>query len=355
MLIFVTWATTESVADAMRIDIILNAGFTAGQVSELCQLADRYDGIQTVWVSSFPGRRDPALTVAATAGDTRRVRLGTMPVSPYEVHPLRLADQLLTLNELTAGRAAILIGGLGRSVARLTGLEPSRRVTAVRDCVAILKGLSPDQPLNHEGSVYRLVEYQPEWATTEPAPLIYVGSTGPQMLRMAAGVADGVMMSDVPLTRMPEVMAPIQAGHPPVDFRINNFFAWHVKTDRDAAMAEARRELAWRGLLKTWYTSTFMDPQDAGFVEANWGAFMQAFLKRTDVIEGVPEAIVGKLVDNLTFAGGPQDIDRIADELHGFAAAGQNEVALKVHDQPEEAIRLIGERLVPAMQSRVSG
>lgn len=336
----------------MRIDVILNAGFTAAQVAELCQLADQYDGIHTVWVSSFPGRRDPALTIAATAAATRRIRLGTMPVSPYEVHPLRLADQLLTLNELTAGRAAILIGGLGRSVARLTGLQPARRITAVRDCVAILKSASADQPLHHEGEVYQLVDYQPEWATTRPPPLVYVGSTGPQMLRMAAGVADGVMMSDVPLTRMPEVMAHIRAGDPPDGFRINNFFAWHVKTDREAAMAEARRELAWRGLLKTWYTSTFMDPDDAEFVEASWGAFMQAFLKRTDVIEGVPEAIVGKLVENLTFAGGPQDIDRIAAELHAFAAAGQNEVALKVHDQPDEAIRLIGERLIPAVQSR---
>lgn len=337
----------------MKIDVILEAGLPADRVEALGQQAEKY-GIQTLWVSSFPSRRDPIPALALLARATRRLRLGTLPMSPWEVHPLRMADQLLTLNELSGGRATLLVGGLGHSVARVTGLEPTRRVTAVGDTLRILKGLRPDVMLNYEGDLYSLKNYQAEWANTQPQPRIYAGATFHKMMRMAAGVADGAMMSDVPLQRLPEVMGWVSEGlarseRQRADFRLNNFMAWHVKTDRATAMAEARRELIWRGLLMTWFTGLFLDPADAALVEEKRPAFLQAFLSRSDRIEGVPEAVIDKLVANMTLTGDPGDIDGIARHLKTLESAGLDEVALRLHDDPEEGLRLIGERLVPAM------
>ncbi|MBL8223999.1 MAG: LLM class flavin-dependent oxidoreductase [Chromatiales bacterium] len=337
----------------MDIDIILGAGHTAAQVEELGALAED-SGIHTLWVSSFPGERDAWLSLPGLARQTRRLRLGVLPVSPYESHPLRLLETLYTLNEQAGGRASVLVGGLGRSVARVTGLKPVRRVAAVRDCVRILTGVRPDRPLDYTGSEFSLTGYQPRWIS-EPRPFVGVGATGPRMLAMAGEFADGVMMSDVPLVRMPEVLGHIDAGlaaggrgrHA---FRVNNFFAWHIGTDREAALADARRELCWRGLLQPWHTAGFLGDEQAAWVEANWPLFLQAFLKRTDRIEGVPEPLVDSLVQNLTFAGGLDDIPRVAAELHAFAEAGLDQVALKVHGNPAEAIRLIGDRLLPAVR-----
>lgn len=336
----------------MKIDIILEAGLPADRVEGLGQLAERY-GIQTLWVASFPSRRDPIPALALLSRCTSRIRLGTLPVSPYEVHPLRIADGLLTLNELSGGRATILVGGLGHSVTRVTGLEPVRRVTAVRDTISILKGLRPDAMLNYEGELYTLKNYQAEWAT-QPPPRIYAGATFQKMMRMAAGIADGTMLSDVPLQRMPQVMGWVHeglvaSGRRRSDFRMNNFMAWHVKADRSKAVAEARRELIWRGLLMTWFTELFLDPADARMVEEKRPAFLQAFLSRSAHIEGVPEAVIGKLVDNMTLTGGPEDIGRIAGHLKALEAAGLDEVSLRLHDEPEEGLRLIGERLLPAL------
>lgn len=336
----------------MKIDIILEAGLPAHRIEALGQLAERY-GIQTLWVASFPSRRDPIPALALLSRCTSRLRLGTLPVSPWEVHPLRIADQLLTLNELSGGRATILIGGLGHSVTRVTGLEPVRRVTAVRDTLRILKGLRPDAMLNYEGEMYTLKNYQAEWAT-QPPPRVYAGATFHKMLRMAAGVADGTMMSDVPLQRMPEVVAWVgeglaRAGRSRGDFRMNNFMAWHVKQDRAAAIAEARRELIWRGLLMPWFTELFLDPADAAMVEAKRPAFLQAFLERSARIEGVPEPVIDKLVENMTLTGDPGDLDRIVRHLKSLEAAGLDEVALRLHDDPEESLAIIGQRLVPGV------
>jgi hypothetical protein len=54
-------------------------------------------------------------------------------------------------------------------------------------------------------------------------------------------------------------------------------------------------------------------------------------------------------VENLTFAGDHSAVDNAIEHLRAFEQAGLAEVALKVHDEPADAIRLIGERVVPAL------
>jgi len=174
------------------------------------------------------------------------------------------------------------------------------------------------------------------------------------MLRMSAAIADGVVMSDVPLSRMAEVIGYIDqgltdAGRDRRDFRINNFFAWHIKENREASMAEARQGLIWRGLLQEWHIATFLNGEECALVEANRPAFLNAFLQRSDRIEGVPDHIVDALVENLTFAGDLAAIDKAIEHLQAYEQAGLGEVALKVHENPADAIRMIGERLVPAL------
>ena len=336
----------------MQIQIFLEAGIPPAQVRALGEQAERA-GIQTLWASSFPGKREPLLCLSALAAAQPGIRIGAVPLSPYETHPLKMAEGLLTLNEMSEGKVSATIGGMGHSVMRVTGMTPQRRVSAVRDCVNIIRAAASGELSNYEGRMYSLQNYQADWLTAPP-PLLYVGANGPQMLRMAGSVADGVMLSDVPVSLMEEVLDHMQAGREGSDFagkplRVANFFAWHIKDDKAAAVAEARIELIWRGLLQPWHTTPVIGAEDAAFIDSKRDNFLQAFLQRTPVIEDVPEHLIEALVDQLTFTGGPDDIDRVAEELQKFAAAGLDEVTLKIHGNAEEAIRLIGERLVPAL------
>jgi alkanesulfonate monooxygenase SsuD/methylene tetrahydromethanopterin reductase-like flavin-dependent oxidoreductase (luciferase family) len=336
----------------LRVQIFLDAGIPPLEVVELGKLAEAA-GVETLWASSFPARREPFMCLTPLAAQQPNMQLGPVPISPFELHPLKIADSLLTLNELSGGNAAITIGGMGHSVMRVTGLTPDRRVRAVRECVEILHAAASGEPVDYQGEIYQLSNYHAYWAEQSP-PFIYVGANGPTMLKMAGRVADGVMLSDVPLSRMDEVKGHMQAGREAAGragdpLKITNFFAWHIKEDRAAAQAEARIEMIWRGLLQAWHTSPFLGDEDAAFIEAHKDNFLQAFLQRSPVIEGVPEHLVQSLVDNLTFTGGPEDIDRVAEHLSEFAAAGQDSVTLKIHGDAKEAISLIGKHLVPAL------
>jgi 5,10-methylenetetrahydromethanopterin reductase len=336
----------------MQVQVFLEAGLPPAHVAELGALAADY-GIDTLWASSFPARREPFMCLAALAAEQRDIRLGAVPISPYELHPLKIADSLLTLNELSGGQAAVTIGGLGHSVMRVTGLVPARRVRAVRECVEILRAAASGEFVDYRGEIYTLQNYQADWLSAAP-PMIYVGANGPAMLKMAGRVADGVMLSDVPLARMPEVMPQLAAGRVAAGradepIFVTNFFAWHIKPDRAAAIAEARMELIWRGLLQPWHTSPFLGDDDAALVDRERDAFLQAFLRRSPNIEGVPEPIIDALVDNLTFSGGPENIDAVAQKLSDLEAAGQDAVTLKVHGDAAEAIHMIGQHLLPAL------
>ncbi|MGI9291310.1 MAG: LLM class flavin-dependent oxidoreductase [Gammaproteobacteria bacterium] len=335
----------------MKVQVFLEAGLPPAAIAELGALAESC-GVDTLWASSFPARREPFMCLSALAAQPGNMRLGAVPVSPFELHPLKIADTLLTLNELSGGRATITVGGMGHSVMRVTGLEPVRRVTAVRECVEILHAAASGEFVNYTGECFSLMNYQADWLTQD-APGIYVGANGPMMLKMAGKVADGVMLSDVPLAHMPEVRGHIQAGVDAAGVtrfpELSNFFAWHIKEDRQQAIDEARMEMIWRGLLQPWHTEPFLGPEDAALVDSKRDAFLQAFLQRTPQIQGVPESVIESLVDNLTFTGGPDDIQSIADRLNEFSEAGLDAVTLKVHGDAHEAIRLIGERLVPAL------
>jgi alkanesulfonate monooxygenase SsuD/methylene tetrahydromethanopterin reductase-like flavin-dependent oxidoreductase (luciferase family) len=183
---------------------------------------------------------------------------------------------------------------------------------------------------------------------------VYAGATFEKMLTMAAAIADGTMLSDAPLGRMPDINRWIKAGLTSggrlrQDFRVNNFMAWHVKKDKQVAVAEARRELVWRGFLLPWFTETFLDPVTARAVEAAKPAFLKAFFSRSPTIEGVPDAVVAQLVDHLTLTGDISDIEAIAGKINAMAAAGLDEVALRLHDDPREGLGIIGEYLLPAL------
>jgi alkanesulfonate monooxygenase SsuD/methylene tetrahydromethanopterin reductase-like flavin-dependent oxidoreductase (luciferase family) len=336
----------------MEIDIILNEFTSPQQALELGSMAERY-GVRGVWSSNYGWSRDAFFTLSLLAHQSRRIRLGPMAISPAELHPLKMANLLFSLNELSRGRAMIMVGG-GGAVLQAIGKKRERMIRGARECLEILKGASPDRMMNYQGEIYKVWGYQPKWYTDAP-PLIYFGSNHPQSRTLSAQLADGLITSDFVVPLMKAFVSKTHeelraAGRKPETFRISNFWAWHIKKDAAASMAEARRELMLRGWLGEQYFAPFLDPDEVGLMRAHERDFLNAFLRSTDVIENVPDALVTKMIRNISFAGGLDQIEPAIETLKAFAAAGLTEIALRVHDEPAEALRLIGERVLPALR-----
>jgi hypothetical protein len=163
------------------------------------------------------------------------------------------------------------------------------------------------------------------------------------------------MMSDFVVPLLKEFVTATHAdlkkfGRSPADFRISNFWAWHIKTDPEASRAEARRELMLRGWLRDKYFAPFLDEDELKIMRDHEQDFLNAFLRGSDVIENVPAPLVDKMIENISFVGGLDQIDAAIDTLKQFADAGLTDIALRVHDNPADAIKLIGARVWPALQ-----
>ena len=92
-----------------------------------------------------------------------------------------------------------------------------------------------------------------------------------------------------------------------------------------------------------------VDADEAQLVLAHSRSFTTAYQQRRPEIEGVPESILKKIVDEGVSASPLAEIDREIERLRQFARAGLNEIALCLYDDPEASIRVIGEQLVPAL------
>jgi hypothetical protein len=162
------------------------------------------------------------------------------------------------------------------------------------------------------------------------------------------------MTSDVIRPLIDDAVATVKGalqehGRSESGFSFNSAIAFHMKEDRAASMREARRELITRAILGEWYLRSFMNEAEVAVVRDNIASFYKAYRAKSHIIEGVPDAILDKLVANLTIAGGPDDLDARIAELQDYAATGVTELCFRAHDDPAFAIRLIGEKIAPAL------
>ena len=147
-------------------------------------------GFDSVWVGDSllaRPRGEPLALLAAIAGATRRVRLGTAVLLPLLRHPVSLAHQVATLDRISGGRVILGIGPgaeLPGTHAELksVGVPSERRVTAMIASIERCRRLwSNEEPG---------IELLPR-PINAVGPPIWYGGSGPRMLRTTGTSFDG--------------------------------------------------------------------------------------------------------------------------------------------------------------------
>ena len=342
----------------MQVDIILEPDLTPAQVAELGMAAERY-GIRALWTSNFFAHWDAFLSAATLAERTQRLLIGPLAVSPFEMHPLKIANSLLSLNEMCGGRAVIAVGAGEGNIDAMHLTKPPKIVRAVREALEIVRGAGRGALANgYKGEDFQInLPCAYGWIHRERPPLVYGTAYRGQMMRMEARVADGVFIGCTPPEVMAEAMAEVnegaakrEAGMAPL--RTNTFWAWHLKRDRKEGYRESRRELAWRARkLDPELLAHVLQPDEVQLVRDHYADCVAAWFDRSGNIKGLPESIPNRLCEYFTSTGGLEDLDREIERFRMFGKAGLTEVALRLHDDPMEGLKIIGEQVVPALRS----
>jgi 5,10-methylenetetrahydromethanopterin reductase len=180
--------------------------FTTADVVNAAMAAE-VAGFDSVWYAEDPYGPDPFTALAAVAGSTRRVRLGTCVISPYTRAWPIIASSFAALDEYSRGRMIIGLG-VGQAWRPLIGerADASGVLHTMRSCVASIAAAVRGDDLIVGGvlplisgrpvSLKRGFNWQP-WGgmrlEREAIP-IHIGTRGPRMLQLAGEVADGLLI-----------------------------------------------------------------------------------------------------------------------------------------------------------------
>ncbi|MFD7917898.1 LLM class flavin-dependent oxidoreductase [Streptomyces sp. NPDC059740] len=131
----------------------------------------------------------PTLTAAATA--TERLRLGTLVTSPNFRHPVTLAKELISLDDVSGGRITLGIGAGGNGFDATTlGQDPwtpRERADRFGEFVPLLDRLLTEDAVSHRGAFYSAEEARNiPGCLQRPRLPFAVAATGPRGLRLAA-------------------------------------------------------------------------------------------------------------------------------------------------------------------------
>jgi alkanesulfonate monooxygenase SsuD/methylene tetrahydromethanopterin reductase-like flavin-dependent oxidoreductase (luciferase family) len=322
----------------MRVGVVLDGRRSAAEIAELARLAETY-GFSHVWLSGGARTKDHFVRLALAAAATRRIRLGPIAVSPFEMHPVHIGLALLTLDEIAPGRACLVLGAGGDLAATLAPPKGDR-VEAVEECLDILRAQAAGGEINYAGAHYRVKGLFSPWSRVAMDRL-YLGANRPRMLRLGARKADGVMVTDMPLGYLGALVARIRAELTEA--------VWNVQDTLAEAERLARRQLAFRlYYIREIASSIGLADAEARELAANQPEMLRAIFGGREPWSP-PPPVAQRVIEHLTLTSDRRGLEGCIGRLLDFERLGLTEIALAPHGDPAAAIKLIGDAVIPAV------
>jgi 5,10-methylenetetrahydromethanopterin reductase len=172
----------------MQLGLMVGGRTVDELVGQVGEVAER--GLHSAWAAQIFGF-DALVGLAVAAREVPGVQLGTAVVPTYPRHPMALAAQALTVQQVSGGRFHLGIGLSHQIVIEsMLGMRWGE-VRHLREYLSILGPLLQDQTVAFEGETLT-AKLTLDVPTVSPPPVL-VAALGPKMLALAGAMADGTV------------------------------------------------------------------------------------------------------------------------------------------------------------------
>jgi alkanesulfonate monooxygenase SsuD/methylene tetrahydromethanopterin reductase-like flavin-dependent oxidoreductase (luciferase family) len=279
--------------------------------------------------------RDCFVSLAQVAAATKTIQLGTNVVPIFTRTPTLLAMSVMTLNEATGNRFRLLgIGAGGKlKIEPNHGVRVEKTALRTREYIEIIREVLAGRKLDYDGELFSLHNawipqtYGVGTAASDMQPSldplhvpIYVGATGPLVLRVAGACADGVILNSL---STPEYIAwakgeiaagAASVGRDPAEVEIGCSLVMAASDDPERVRDAAQRACLYY-LREDHHRFTMAK---AGLGERH-RQIREAYLAGN--LEGALRLIDDEVINKIAFVGTPETVRRKVREYEALGVS----------------------------------
>jgi probable F420-dependent oxidoreductase len=284
---------------------------------------------------------------ALMAAATSDIHIGPCVTNPVTRDPTVTAAAMATLNEISGGRMELGIGR-GDSAQRVLGRDPVS-VTALEHACHTIRDLAEGREVEFEGTPVQL-----KWSEGRRLP-VWVAAYGPQALRCAGRVADGLIMQladpfiiEWSLRYLREGAE--QAGRDPADIKIMAAAPAYISDD----LAYAREQVRWFPALVSNHVVDLVHRYHEGELPAE----LTAYIGQRELYDYAHHGRIGsenagfvsdEVVDRFCVLGSAAQVREKLGELRDLGVQQFNVYSMV--DDPRALISGFGREIIPAFLS----
>jgi 5,10-methylenetetrahydromethanopterin reductase len=314
------------------------------EIVNLGIIADKA-GFDHAWFPSDKFMYNAWSMIAALAENTDNIIVGANGTEPYAISPAEIAVFMATLDHLSQGRVAIGFGMHTEKMVNWLGHDTSDRLQRIREAVELMRRIWRGENAKFNGEVYHWSDqcYLRFKAFRERIP-IYVSGFAHDDLELSGEIGDG----SLPMVTPPESASLMiervlkgvrKAGRNTDEFDVCGCAWFSISANGKNTETESLKDVL-------AYFGHYLDEEaltTVGLSRAHFSA-TQRMVDAGDY-SGARAAVTPEMM-KLAVVGSPKDA---IDKIEMLAEAGVTQVSIggPLGPDPAEAIRLIGEKVIP--------
>jgi probable F420-dependent oxidoreductase len=230
----------------LGVALIPHRDITMADYIRLAQLAEQ-QGYESLWAGESNGL-ELFTWLGVLLSHTSRIKIAPGIASIFTRTPTLMTMAAATLHAIAPHRTILGLGVSTRIiVGQWHGLVWDQPLERTAEYLQVLRQGLRGERLMHQGTYYHAEQFRLGVEAPGDVP-IYLAAVNPKMLRLAGALADGVLLTWVPLEMVPQVVAEIragaqEAGRDPQTVDIALYLRTCVTDDRAAACEWLRREI----------------------------------------------------------------------------------------------------------------
>ena len=231
-----------------RVGVGFSGGMSPQDIVECVKLAEEL-GYESAWVAEGHGG-DQFSVLTACALATEKIKLGTSITSVFVRTAPTIAMAAASVDYFSNGR---FILGMGTShkvqVEPEHGLEFTKPVQRLRECVDIVRGILKDSDVNYHGEIYDIDRFDLWFEPLRKEIPIYVAAVFPKMLEICGEISQGAILTwctldHAELAAWHVGIGARNAGHVPGDVEVASLLPCAVSDNRESARDLMRQPIA---------------------------------------------------------------------------------------------------------------